>query len=114
MTVMYGISNCDTVRKAKKWLTEQDIDFTFHDFRKDGIDPAWLEHVEAQLGWQTLLNKRGTTFRQLDQKQKENIDQTSAIALMLEYPAMIKRPVLQHQDKFYCGFKAASYEQVFV
>jgi Spx/MgsR family transcriptional regulator len=113
MTVMFGISNCDTIRKAKKWLSDNDIPFDFHDFRKQGIEEAWLKEAVNALGWETLLNKRGTTFRQLDEEQKSNIDTTKAISLMLEHPAMIKRPVLFHQNTFTCGFNDKVYSEIF-
>ena len=113
MTVMYGISNCDTIRKAKKWLSANDIEFQFHDFRKDGIDESWLSDATNALTWEALLNKRGTTFRQLDESQKTDLDSEKAKALMLEHPAMIKRPVLEHGGHFYCGFNEKSYSEIF-
>ena len=113
MTTLYGIKNCDTIKKARKWLENNQIEFQFHDYRTDGLDLDWLKETEKQLGWEQLLNKRGTTFRQLTEDQKANIDQQSAIELMMEYPAMIKRPVLIHQDGYYLGFKAATYQEIF-
>lgn len=113
MTKMYGIKNCDTIKKARKWLTANEIEYTFHDYRIDGIDPEWLEEVEAIVGWETLLNKRGTTFRQLTDEQKESLNRETALALMHEAPAMIKRPLLIHQDHHIVGFKDAQYLEIF-
>lgn len=112
-TMMYGISNCDTIKKAKTWLTQQNISFTFHDYRKDGITQDWLEQVEAQVGWETLLNKRGTTFRQLSDEQKQQLNKDNAIQLMLTSPAMIKRPLLVHNNEYVVGFKADHYAEIF-
>ncbi|WP_158970044.1 ArsC family reductase [Paraglaciecola sp. L3A3] len=112
MTTLYGIKNCDSIKKAKTWLTNNNIEFTYHDYRQDGLDIAWLTEAEQNLGWEVLLNKRGTTFRQLSEQQKQNLDQASAIALMLEQPAMIKRPVLIHQGQYFIGFKAEQYEEI--
>ncbi|MFC6439719.1 ArsC family reductase [Bowmanella sp. JS7-9] len=113
MTTMFGISNCDTIKKAKAWLTQQHIEFSFHDYRKDGLSEAWLINAEQALGWQQLLNTRGTTYRQLPDADKQNMTQSKAIELMLAHPAMIKRPVLIHNEQFYLGFKAAQYAGIF-
>ena len=113
MTTLYGIKNCDTIKKARTWLTANNNDFTFHDYRKDGLELNWLQQAEAALGWEIMLNKRGTTFRQLPEDQKQNIDKTSALALMQEYPAMIKRPILIHNDNYFIGFKADQYLEIF-
>ncbi|MFC3031223.1 ArsC family reductase [Pseudoalteromonas fenneropenaei] len=109
-TVMYGISNCDTIKKAKKFLTDANIEFTFHDYRKDGLSPTLLDTLIAELGWEALLNKRGTTFRALSDEQKNNLNETSAKAIMLAQPAIIKRPVLLHQGSYHLGFSAAQYQ----
>ncbi len=113
MTTLFGIKNCDTIKKARKWLEENNIDYTFHDYRKDGLELDWLNKAEAELGWEQLLNKRGTTFRQLEDSVKQNINKESAIQLMLAQPAMIKRPVLIHNDHYFLGFKAQSYSEIF-
>ncbi len=113
MTTLYGIKNCDTIKKAKAWLTTHQIEFTFHDYRQDGLDAAWLAQAEQKLDWQNMLNKRGTTFRQLDEQSKQNLDKSSALALMLESPAMIKRPILIHNNDYYLGFKAEQYAEIF-
>lgn len=113
MTIIYGIKNCDTIKKAINWLQQHDIPFEFHDYRKDGLAEDWLVTVEQTLGWQQLINKRGTTYRQLSEQQKQTLDQPQAIALLQQYPAMIKRPLLLHNGKHYLGFKADQYQQIF-
>jgi Spx/MgsR family transcriptional regulator len=113
MTTLYGIKNCDTIKKARAWLSANNIDYTFHDYRQDGLDSNWLAQTEQALGWELMLNKRGTTFRQLSEEQKQGVDKTTALTLMLEYPAMIKRPILMHNDKVIIGFKADQYVEVF-
>lgn len=104
MLVVYGISNCDTIRKTRKWLEAHGIDYRFHDFRKNGLAAEQLKSWVDQLGWETLLNKRGTTWRKLSETDKADIDATKAIELMLTYPAMIKRPVLDTGDEMIVGF----------
>lgn len=113
MTSVYGIKNCDTIKKAITWLTQNNIDFQFHDYRKDGISAEWLDKAEQQLTWQLMLNKRGTTFRQLSEQQKNSLDKQAALNLMLEQPALIKRPLLIHQQHYYCGFTAEQYQEIF-
>ena len=112
-TILYGIPNCDTIKKAKKWLTENDIPFSFHDYRKDGIDNNFLSRAEAELGWETMLNKRGTTFRQLEEQEKATLNKDKALALLELHPAMVKRPILFHNNTFHIGFKLAQYEEIF-
>jgi Spx/MgsR family transcriptional regulator len=94
LNTLYGIPNCDTIKKAKKWLDENNVEYTFHDYRKDGISEAWINDAEHALGWESMLNKRGTTYRQLSDEQKVNINKESALKLMLESPAMIKPMVI--------------------
>lgn len=113
MTTLYGISNCDTIRKAKKWLKANGVDYEYHDFRKNGLDAEQLKGWVAELGWEVLLNKRGTTWRQQPDDVKNNIDEASAIELMLESPAIIKRPVLDLGDRRVVGFKEADYQGFF-
>lgn len=111
--ILYGIKNCDTVKKARRWLEANDVDFQFHDFRADGIEQqtieAWLENVS----WEVLLNKRGTTWRKLDDPRKEQLDQTIAIELMLANPTLIKRPVVINNNDCMVGFKEAEYTAYF-
>lgn len=114
MTItMYGIPNCETIKKAKKWLEAEGVEYNFHDYRKQGIDKAMVETFCQQLGWENVVNKRGTTFRQLSQEQKDNLDQNSAIELLVEQPAMIKRPILVANDTYHLGFKADQYAAIF-
>lgn len=110
---MYGIKNCDTIKKAKKWLETNDIEYRFHDYRVDGLDEQWLTSAVAELGWENVLNKRGTTYRQLEQNIKDNMDEKLAIEQMLLAPAMIKRPILSTNGKLHLGFKDASYQEIF-
>ena len=111
--VIYGIKNCDTIKKAKKWLELQGIDYRFHDYRTDGIDQSLVDSFLTQQSWEVLLNKRGTTWRQQPEEVKQTIDENSAVALMLEHPAMIKRPVLTTLNKVVVGFKAEQYQEIF-
>jgi arsenate reductase len=103
-TTLYGIKNCDTVKKAKAWLDAHQINYRFHDFRTDGLSAELLEQFEAALGWETLLNQRGTTWRKLDLSQRENLDRSKAMGLMLAQPSLIKRPVLYTGTKTLIGF----------
>lgn len=113
MTIMYGIPNCDTIKKAKKWLESHNITFEFHDYRKQGLTLELLQTFETALGWQALVNTRGTTFRQLPKEQQENLNKDSALALLLAHPAMIKRPLLVHNQAHHLGFKADQYLEIF-
>jgi len=111
---LYGIPNCTTVKKARAWLADHAFDAAFHDFKKQGIDAAWLRAVMAQTGWQALLNTRGTTWRQLPDAEKTAVtDETSAIALMLAQPSVIKRPVLERDGRYYLGFAEDHYQTLF-
>ena len=98
-------------RPLQRRLTAHQIEFTFHDYRSDGLEPEWLINAEQALGWEQMLNKRGTTFRQLSDEQ--NINKDTALTLMLEHVAMIKRPILIHNDHYYIGFKADQYSEIF-
>jgi len=113
MTTLYGIPNCDTVRKAKKWLSANGIEFDFHDFRKDGLDETQLKRWVKELGWEILLNKRGMMWRKLPDSKKENINEKNAIAIMLAEPAIIKRPVLDLGKQRHVGFSEAEYKKLF-
>ncbi len=104
MVTVYGISNCGTIRKTRKWLDAHDVEYRFHDFRKDGLAPELLTAWVDKLGWEVLLNKRGMTWRKLSDDEKADIDAAKAIALMLKYPAMIKRPVIDTGDGLIVGF----------
>ncbi len=113
MTTLYGIKNCDTIRKARKWLKANGIKYHFHDVRSDGLNAAQLKHWIETIGWETLLNKRGMSWRKLEDKKKMNLDASKALRLMLAQPAMIKRPLLEFNDELFCGFSEAHYQQLF-
>ena len=113
MPRLFGIKNCDTVKKAKVWLTSNHIDFDFHDFRADGLTEQQVRTWVTQLGWETLLNKRSTTWRQLPDADKQGWDDDKATHLLCAHPTLIKRPVLQHEDTLLVGFKAETYQHCF-
>ncbi|MEZ8635039.1 ArsC family reductase [Vibrio cyclitrophicus] len=114
MTItMFGIPNCDTIKKAKKWLEAEGIEFEFHDYRKQGITEELVTSFCSELGWELVLNKRGTTYRQLSQEQKEALTEDKAVSLLVEQPAMIKRPILKVDGKLHIGFKADQYAAIF-
>lgn len=113
MITMYGIPNCDTIKKAKKWLEANNLEYSFHDYRKDGLSEEQLTGWVNELGWELLLNKRGTTWRQQSDEVKNNIDEATAIKLMLEHPAMIKRPLLDTGSVRKVGFKDTEYAELF-
>lgn len=110
---LYGISNCDTVKKARRWLDEHGVAHAFHDYRKDGLDAAQLQGWIETLGWEKLLNKSGTTFRKLPDAQKDNLDAASAKTLMLDQPAMIRRPLVDADGALSVGFAADDWQQRF-
>jgi arsenate reductase len=113
-TTLYGIPNCDTVKKARTWLEQNGVAYTFHDFKKAGLErnaiDGWLKHVE----WEVLVNRKGTTWRALDDARKAAvIDANSAAGLMLESPSVVKRPVLAHAGNTHVGFSDVLYQQIF-
>ena len=110
---IYGIKNCDTMKKARSWLDAHEIAYTFHDYKTAGIDRARLEAWADEAGWEVLLNRAGTTFKKLPADEKEGITAKRAISLMLAQPSMIKRPVLDAAGKLLIGFKPAEYEEAF-
>ena len=103
---LYGIKNCDTVKKARKWLDEHSVDYQFHDFKKDGLDDALLSRWEKSVGWEALINRRGTTWRKLPEEVRDTIGAESAHSIMLENPSIIKRPVVENGDEVRVGFSA--------
>ncbi len=113
MVRIYGIPNCDTMKKARQWLADHGIEYAFHDYKKSGVDENRLRQWVQRLGWESLLNRRGTTWRRLDEQVRNAIDETKAIALMLETPSIIKRPVLEHGKTLHVGFKAEEYADIF-
>jgi arsenate reductase len=110
---IYGIKACDTMKKARDWLGAHGVAYAFHDYKTSGIDRAHLEAWVGQVGWEVLLNRSGTTFRTLPEDRKQGLDQAKAIALMIEQPSMIKRPVLDLGDTLLVGFKPQAYVEAF-
>jgi arsenate reductase len=110
---LYGIKACDTMKKARTWLDQAGVNYSFHDYKTSGIDAASLQQWCNEHGWQVILNRAGTTFRKLDEAQKTDLDQDKAIALMLAQPSMIKRPVLDLGARTLVGFKAELYATAF-
>ena len=107
---LYGIKSCDTMKKARTWLDTHKIAYAFHDYKVAGIDAKRVTTWCDALGWETVLNRAGTTFRKLSDADKTNIDQKKAVALMVAQPSMIKRPILDHGGKFFAGFKPEIYK----
>lgn len=111
MITMFGIKNCDTIKKARKWLESESIEYQFHDYKKEGLSPELLNAWVQNLGWEALINKRGTTWRKLPEETKESIDQASAIEVMLANTSIIKRPLLvDDAGNKLLGFKADEYQ----
>jgi arsenate reductase (glutaredoxin) len=108
---LYGISNCDTVRKARAWLEGRGLAYRFHDFKKEGAAPESLELWERQLGWEALLNRRGTTFRALPDEARTGLDRDRALELMQAHPSLIRRPVVEHPAGVLVGFDPAQWER---
>ena len=111
-TVIYGIRNCDTMKKARAFLDENGVAYEFHDYKANGVDPARLEAWAKKVGWEKLLNKAGATFRKLPEADREGLTETKALALMAAQPSMIKRPVLEASGRLLVGFKPADYEKL--
>ncbi len=110
MTI-YGIKNCDTMKKARAWLDDHGVPYSFHDYKSEGIAKDKLKVWSDEVGWETLLNRAGATFRKLPDSDKEGLSERKALALMLAQPSMIKRPVLEFGDKLLVGFKPDIYEK---
>lgn len=109
---MFGIKNCDTIKKARAWLDGHDVAYAFHDYKASGIDKACLKAWSRKVGWEILLNRAGTTFRKLPEAERNDLDEHKAIALMVAQPSMIKRPVLDIGGQILVGFKPESYAKV--
>lgn len=107
---IHGIRNCDTMKKARAWLDARGIAHDFHDYKVAGLDRAMLDRWLAQVSWETLLNRAGTSFRKLPEEARQGLDQAKAIALMLDNPSLVKRPVLEWGDTVTVGFTPAIYE----
>lgn len=108
---IYGLANCDTMRKARTWLREHGVSVVFHDYRKEGVDPERLRVWVEKFGWEKILNRSGTTFRKLPPERREGLDEQRALALMLEQPAMIRRPVLEGPGVLLVGFRPEDYAE---
>jgi len=108
---LYGIPNCDTVKKARQWLEARQIAYDFHDYKKQGIDPARLKAWIADQGWEKILNRRGTSFRKLSEAQKTGIDAAKAATIMAAHTSTIKRPVVEHDGGLLVGFDMAEWEE---
>ena len=113
LLTLYGIKNCETVKKARAWLEAKGIEYAFHDYKTAGVDRAMLERWSKDVGWEALLNKSGMTFRKLEAAQTANLDAKKAIALMLAHPSAIRRPIVAGRPKLLVGFKAEVYAKEF-
>ena len=110
---LYGIANCDTIKKARNWLDRHQISYEFHDYRKQGLDHTLLQSMESALGWEAMLNRRGTTWRALPESVKHNIDRETALQVMQDNPAIVKRPILATKSRLYLGFSDRQYQEIF-
>lgn len=110
---IHGIKACDTMKKARAWLDDQGVAYTFHDYKTQGIDAAVLKGWIKKIGWETLLNRSGTTFRKLPEAERTSVDEARAVRLMLAQPSMIKRPVLDVDGRLLVGFKSEAYAAAF-
>ena len=113
MITVYGIKNCDTVKKALKWLMEHNIEHKLHDYRVDGLDTAFLQQAEAKFGWENLVNKRSTTWRNLDEDVKKTLSTSTALSVLAANPTLIKRPIILQEGKALIGFDEKEYQAVF-
>ena len=113
MITLYGIKNCDTVKKARKWLEEHDVDYRFHDFRADGLEEDAVRGWLAALGWETLLNRRSSSWKALPPGEREAMNDAHALAQILAMPTLIKRPLLEHGKLLETGFSEARYGEIF-
>ena len=113
MNTLYGIKNCDTVKKARAWLESNKIDYKFHDFRADGLSEKQIAEWINELGLETLVNKRSTTWKELDETIKNHFDKNSAIKVIAENPTLIKRPLLDTGKQKYVGFRDTEYNKIF-
>ena len=112
MITIYGIPNCDTMKKARRWLDDNGVEYTFHDYKKLGVPEQRLTCWVERTGWEAVLNKRGTTWRKLDDSVKNRIDEQAAIRIMLDNPSIIKRPVLEAGEMLLIGFKPDDYRRL--
>ena len=112
--IIYGIKNCDTMKKAFKWLETKDIDYHFHDYKKENVDNLVLSSAIDQHGWENVINQRGTTWRKLPENVKNKMNAKTAIKIATENPSIIKRPLLSHKKKIHLGFKEEDYKKIFI
>lgn len=110
---LYGIKNCDTVKRARTWLKTNEIEYEFHNYKKDGVNKDVLEKAIEKFGWEVVINQRGTTWRHVPDKIKKNLDADSAMALAIENPSVIKRPLLVQGNEITLGFKEDDYAAIF-
>lgn len=113
MITLYGIKNCDTVKKARRWLEQHNIEYDFHDFREDGLAEPQVQAWLNKLGWESVLNRRSTSWKQLDPEQRDNMDQHRALRAILDQPTLIKRPLLDTGSSLHLGFKEHDYREIF-
>lgn len=111
MIKIFGIKNCDTMKKAFRWLDDNNLEYSFHDYKKEGLDEATAKAWVDELGWDNIINKRGTTWRKLDEETKATMDNNNAVHIMIAQPSIIKRPLLTVKESVYLGFDAESYAQ---
>ncbi len=109
MITLYGIKNCDTVKKARKWLDDNGFDYRFHDFREDGLSSEQVEQWLKEFGWETLINKRSTSWKALDDSTRNSLSDATAVAVILDSPTLIKRPLMDYGKGKTLGFKADNY-----
>ncbi len=113
MAKLFGIKNCDTVKKARQWLDTHSLAYEFHDVRADGLTENQVQRWLAKVDWQVLVNKRSTTWKQLSDEVKNNLSKTNVTQVLLDNPTLIKRPVLEYEQAVFIGFKAADYDSIF-
>ncbi len=113
MTILYGIKNCDTVKKAQKWLNAQHIDYTFHDFKTQGLTEQLLTALLSNSNWDTMLNKRSTTYRNMPDSFKNNLTADTIFNAVIEQPTLLKRPLLAYNNQLHVGFKLDTYQRIF-
>ncbi len=111
--IMYGIKNCDTIKKARQWLEDNGVEYNFHDYKKEGISPekliAWIDNF----GWENVVNRKGTSWRSLSEELRNSADKNSAIQLMIENPSLIKRPIIETSGENIIGFNPSEYKEIF-
>jgi len=113
MTTLYGLKSCDSCRKARAWLDKRSIEYAYHDVRKDGLTAARLRQWSKQLGWETLLNKRSLTWRNVPESDREGLNEARALAMLVEFPTLLKRPIMETEDGIEVGFSPQRYETYF-